>query len=70
MISIRHIAKHGAGLGCPAGSGTVVAPGQPGRCRSRLVVIWNATVKAIAPLGYEDQSGFHYGEMPNDRRTN
>jgi hypothetical protein len=29
--------------------------------RGRVTAIWNAAINAIAPLGYEDESGFYYG---------
>lgn len=30
-------------------------------------VIWEAVLNAIAPLGYEDEQGFHYGLPPVQR---
>ena len=32
---------------------------------ARLAMLWRATMNLIAPLGYEDESGFHFGEMPD-----
>lgn len=31
---------------------------------TRLGVAWDAAVNAIAPIGYEDEWGFHYGVRP------
>ena len=28
---------------------------------SGFATIWNTVLDALAPLGYEDQDGFHYG---------
>jgi len=41
----------------------VPSPEQP--AFSRLIAVsWDAVVNFIVPIGYEDQSGFHYGEQP------
>lgn len=29
-------------------------------------VVWRVLVDLVAPLGYEDEEGFHYGEMPKN----
>jgi len=29
-----------------------------------LVVTWQAAMNFLAPMGYQDQTGFHYGERP------
>jgi hypothetical protein len=26
--------------------------------------MWNRAFNFLAPFGYEDEAGFHYGEMP------
>ncbi|MGP8199174.1 MAG: hypothetical protein ACLQU4_06700, partial [Limisphaerales bacterium] len=26
--------------------------------------IWHAAIDYLVPIGYEDETGFHYGEMP------
>jgi hypothetical protein len=31
---------------------------------TRIATLWRAALGCIAPLGYEDEMGFHYGEMP------
>lgn len=30
---------------------------------NRMVVTWHKAVDYLAPIGYEDDTGFHYGEM-------
>jgi hypothetical protein len=30
---------------------------------TRLAVTWQAAVNFLVPIGYEDESGFHHGEM-------
>ena len=30
---------------------------------NRIEVTWHKAVDYLAPIGYEDDSGFHYGEM-------
>ena len=37
---------------------------------SRITTVWRALIDLIAPVGYEDESGFHYGESPKQRRLN
>ncbi len=32
---------------------------------ARMAAVWHAAMNLIAPLGYEDESGFHLGEMPD-----
>jgi hypothetical protein len=31
---------------------------------TRIAVSWQTALDYFVPLGYEDESGFHYGEMP------
>jgi hypothetical protein len=42
--------------------GLIVPAAQPVK-RTRIEVKWHKTVDYLAPIGYEDDSGFHYGEM-------
>ena len=43
---------------------------RPGMCRQGsgspnwMAVSWDAVVNFLAPLGYENESGFHYGKQP------
>jgi hypothetical protein len=30
----------------------------------RLLAVWRAFCDSFAPLGYEDETGFHYGDRP------
>jgi hypothetical protein len=40
--------------------------GRPARSASwaRIAVTWHTALDHFVPIGYEDESGFHYGEMP------
>jgi hypothetical protein len=31
---------------------------------SRIIGVWRAIRDSFAPLGYEDETGFHYGDRP------
>jgi hypothetical protein len=31
---------------------------------TRIVAAWYAAINFLAPIGYEDETGFHYGAMP------
>jgi hypothetical protein len=31
-------------------------------CYTRIVATWHAAVNYLVPIGYEDETGFHYGE--------
>ncbi|MBE0543763.1 MAG: hypothetical protein IH623_20655 [Verrucomicrobia bacterium] len=30
----------------------------------RIVARWEAAIDYVVPVGYEDETGFHYGEVP------
>jgi hypothetical protein len=36
---------------------------RPSGC-TRIEVIWHAVIDYLVPIGYEDETGFHFGEMP------
>jgi hypothetical protein len=31
---------------------------------TRIAVTWQRAVDYLMPIGYQDETGFHYGEMP------
>jgi hypothetical protein len=37
--------------------------GSPG-ISNRITVSWDAVINFLVPVGYEDESGFHYGGPP------
>jgi len=36
---------------------------------SRIVAVWRGLFQNVAPMGYEDETGFHYGDAPQDDQT-
>jgi hypothetical protein len=48
------------------GETVTTSSGQAGGV-SRIVMAWRALCDSFTPpLGYEDETGFHYGDRPND----
>jgi hypothetical protein len=45
-------------------SNGLVAPAARSGVWTRLAVTWHAAVNYLVPIGYEDESGFHYGKIP------
>jgi len=45
------------------GDGLTVPAARPGSW-TRIAVIWRTAINYLVPIGYEDETGFHYGEMP------
>ncbi len=43
---------------------SLIVPAAPTGRRTRLAVTWHAVMNYLVPIGYEDEAGFHYGEMP------
>jgi hypothetical protein len=35
-------------------------------CWKRLTIKWEALVEFVVPLGYQDETGFHYGTPPEE----
>lgn len=50
-------------FGSPASDALLLARHATGFV-TRLGVAWDSAVNAIAPIGYEDEWGFHYGVQP------
>jgi len=45
------------------GHGIIVPVARSGSW-TRLAVTWHKAINYFVPIGYEDETGFHYGEMP------
>ena len=45
-------------------SNGLIAPAARSGVWTRMAVTWHAAVNYLVPIGYEDETGFHYGEMP------
>jgi hypothetical protein len=65
MATVSHI-----GSGVPAerafssnGNG-LIAPAARSGIWTRVAVTWHTAIDYLVPLGYEDETGFHYGEKP------
>jgi hypothetical protein len=41
-----------------------IVPGARSGWRTRAAVTCQAAINHLAPIGYEDETGFHYGAMP------
>ena len=39
-------------------------------CFNRVVARWRAAINYLVPIGYEDDSGFHYGQPAARNRRN
>jgi hypothetical protein len=44
------------------GHGLIVPAAWPGSW-TRIAVVWHAAINYLVPIGYEDETGFHYGQM-------
>lgn len=66
MTSVREIAQNGSKWSSPSGNEKNVNSSETGWGFSRLVSIWRAFGDSFAPLGYEDENGFHYGDRPEE----
>jgi len=65
MTTVRHtdggVPAHW--LSSSDASGPIVPAARPGSW-TRLAVTWHAAINYLMPIGYEDETGYHYGEMP------
>jgi hypothetical protein len=66
MASVRHIAHNGSKWSSPSGRETKTNSFEPAWGLARLASIWRGFYDSFAPLGYEDETGFHYGDRPEE----
>jgi hypothetical protein len=50
----------------PNGNGLIAPVARRGSW-TRLAVTWRAAINFFVPIGYEDETGFHYGKMPSSK---
>lgn len=63
MIAHMRTCIHRTETGFESESSSAFTPIAPGRL-SRLAAILDAALLRLIPLGYEDDTGFHYGVEP------
>jgi hypothetical protein len=52
-------------IGCATTHGSITRRGY----FSRIACAWQASMNSLAPMGYEDETGFHYGERSEPTGT-
>jgi len=69
MTTLSHAQTSVAAEWAPPSNGLTrdVPAAQTGH-RTRLAVAWRAAINYLVPVGYEDDTGFHYGERPESVR--
>jgi len=72
MTIVRLLIKKGVRPKWPCHRGeSAISVNRRSRCLQRIAAVWHAAISFLVPIGYEDKSGFHYGEPPaeNSRPT-
>ena len=64
MTSVSPIAQNDGKWPSPSGHGTNTQSSKASRGLFRIIDFVRAFRDSFAPLGYEDENGFHYGERP------
>jgi hypothetical protein len=64
MITIIQTKNGVSALWAPTPNHSFIAPAKPLAKQNRLLVRWHALTDYLVPIGYEDETGFHYGEKP------
>ena len=67
MIITSNIPERGVRMGMPPGVDHPDASRVQSGFLSHVVAMWHAVLNFVAPFGFEDETGFHYGEMPASR---
>ncbi len=65
MTTVSHLETGVATEWSPSSdAGTVMVPAaQPGKW-TPVWIRWHAVIKDLVPIGYQDETGFNYGEEP------
>jgi hypothetical protein len=50
------------------GNSLTVPAARPGSL-ARIAVLWHTAINYLVPIGYEDETGFHYGGMPESSKN-
>ena len=53
-----------------ASTDDLAVPGTPNGIGHRLAELFRSVINRSAPVGYEDEAGYHYGEMPEGSAEN
>jgi hypothetical protein len=67
MTSVSPASQNGKGKwSSPSGREINRNLPEQGRGITRILTSWRAFRDSLAPLGYEDETGFHYGDRPEE----
>ena len=64
MIIASNISESGVRVGLPSGVHRSQVSRGPSGFLPRLASLGHSAMNFLAPFGYEDEAGFHYGDIP------
>jgi hypothetical protein len=62
MASVHQISQNDSKWSSASGRETNTNSSEQGWGLPRFIAAWHAFRESFAPLGYEDETGFHYGD--------